>query len=239
MTTSIVDDALNYEKIIHTYGTYQLSKVVQQAGLQTMTVGAAGGVESVFEIPAKVFNLSKSFLSFTIGPDTAAGANNYNWANIDGFSAIRQVQLYTRGGLYLCDINDFDRYTNMTLRRNVLCDDMFGWDNPSPSALIAATSGNLEGLAVNANGVAAGQVRPDNSALISPYKEPLYVLNAGVNTLTPSFNVLLNLSSVKNSILSENKDLWFGGEILYLRVVWNTPSKVFFAGVANQLMELN
>ena len=35
---SVVDESLNYEKLVHTYGTYQLSKVMPQAGSALLPV---------------------------------------------------------------------------------------------------------------------------------------------------------------------------------------------------------
>ena len=40
---SIVDESLNYEKMVHTYGTYQLSKVMQQTGGQGVPIPTVYG----------------------------------------------------------------------------------------------------------------------------------------------------------------------------------------------------
>ncbi len=90
MNGSVVDEGLNYEKLEHTYGTYQLTRIVQQAGGQTVPVTSTGGQESVFDIPPKVGNFSKSILSCTVAPDTGVTAGNtFILANTDGIPCIR------------------------------------------------------------------------------------------------------------------------------------------------------
>jgi hypothetical protein len=145
MSGSVVDESLNYEKMVHTYGTYQLSRLIQQTGGQGVVVGIAGGDQSIFEIPPKVMNFSKSILSFTLAPTVTAGAL-FPFMFVDGYPCIRQLQLYTRSGLYLCDINDFDRYSNMTMRRNTLNSDVSGWDCPGAGYLITNAVGTYNGL---------------------------------------------------------------------------------------------
>ena len=97
---SVIDESLNYEKLEHTYGTYQLTRVIQQTGSQTVAVTNTGGQESVFDLPPKVGNLSKSILSFNVAPDIGTITGSYILANTDGIPSIKQIQLITRFGLY-------------------------------------------------------------------------------------------------------------------------------------------
>ena len=153
----VVDEALDYSKVVHSYGTYQLSRVVQQTGGQTVTVTLSGGQESVFELPPKVFNLSKSYLSFNLAPPATgtkqAGIPYFNCLNVDGLPFLRQIQLYTRTGMMLCDITDVDRYTNMIFRRENLQTDVLTWDVPLNTAdavlAVAPATGAFEGLYAN------------------------------------------------------------------------------------------
>jgi hypothetical protein len=231
--TSVIDDALNYEKLVHSHGQYQLTRVIQQTGGQTVPVTSSGGNDSIFEIPAKVWNLSKSVVSFNLSPDTVGAA--FIWANIDGFSCIRQMQLYTRSGLYLCDINDFDRYTNMTLRRENLVNDVIGWDSPGSGLVQATATGTFEGLSPSSDVVAnppAVTARLDGTALSSNLESRYAIPGATTTVNSPAINYRLYLDKIKNSILAENKDLYFNGEILYLRIVWGLPNRVFFTSAS-------
>jgi len=227
---SVVDESLNYEKMVHTYGTYQLSKVMPQAGGAPLPVSGGGGNESIFEIPPKVINFSKSILSFTITPTTIATAASYLFANMDGYACIRQLQVYTRSGLYLCDINDFDNYTNMTMRRNTLSNDVLGWDNPAAEKLVTTTVGSFSGLVPGVFQGTALMYRPTGAA-ITNVLENLYVLPgviSGGTNYSPSINFRIPLGDIPECFVSENKDVFFGGEILYMRIVWNASQQIYF-----------
>lgn len=228
---TLVDSALDYQKYVSTHGTYQLTRLIQQTGTQTVPVPNAGGAESIFEIPPKVINFAKSSLRFSVTP-VAGGANNFNCFFTDGLPCIRQLQLYTRSGLYLVDINDLDRYSNMVLRREVPHEDLLNFDNINS----ANPTGLFEGL-VESNILAASNFRLDSTAVAGQagassantnYLEPLYYIYGGLNTATPVLNYCINMDIIKNSLLGLDKDLYFKGEILYLRIVWSPATKFYF-----------
>lgn len=107
-----ISKELDYKKFSKSVPSYKLSKLVPISGSQSVTVTSAGGQECVFEIPPNAVNLSKSFLQFSFTP-AAAGADYFTWIYKNCLSLIRQVQLYTRSGLFLCDLNEVGNYTNM------------------------------------------------------------------------------------------------------------------------------
>lgn len=220
---SIVDQALNYEKYHYTHGTYDLSKVIQQTGGQTVTITTAGGQESLFELPPKVQNWGRSVLVFS-ATLAASGGGNYNWITTDGLTYFRQIQVYTRTGLYLLDLNDGDRYSNMTMRRVNQIKNVETWDK---------MGGVFEGLSC-CNSLAAVNYRPTDAAGgKTSYLEPQYLTVGTVNAATPSVNIQLPLSRLADTILALDKDLYFNGEILFLRFVWNPSSKIYFFKNAN------
>ncbi len=93
---------------------YKLSKLLPQSGQQNVTVSVSGGQESLFQIPARqVFNTSKSQLSFTYTIPVSAGAGIYQRAFMNCMPAIRQIQLYSTNGIYLCDLNFANNYTRV------------------------------------------------------------------------------------------------------------------------------
>jgi len=140
----------------------------------------------------------------------------------DGIPFIRQIQLYTRTGLFLADIPDVCNYTNMTMRRSFKINDVMTW----------AKIDDFEGLSC-INVIAAAGQRPDNTAVNTSYLEPRYIESgSAVNTADPVFEFQVNLGRIVNSIFSIDKDLYFGGEILYLRIVWNPTTKIGFIGTS-------
>jgi hypothetical protein len=222
----VVDEALNYERLIHTYGTYQHTKIVQNSGVQVQQIDISGGNKSSFELPTEVYNLSKSYLQFQLVPNTAVANNSYYFYPTNGYASIRQMQLQSRTGDWLCDINDFDRFTDMTFRRSFLNTDVLTWDNPNGTL----GTGYFEGLTPS-NSAIATNYRPDGTTATTNYLESKYILSGLTNATSPVVNVRIDFSKLKDTILGENKDLFFG-QILVLKIIWNTPSKILFINTA-------
>lgn len=91
--------------------SYRFSKITQQAGGETVAISATSNVEVVFDLPAgSVFNLSKSMLRY----DTTipAGSTGYTAALVNT-PPIQSVALRTRGGKYLCNIENLQHYWKM------------------------------------------------------------------------------------------------------------------------------
>eukprot|EP00732_Lithocolla_globosa_P000407 Lithocolla_globosa_v1_NODE_121_length_6109_cov_174.362075.p3 type:complete len:177 gc:universal NODE_121_length_6109_cov_174.362075:3686-3156(-) len=138
---SVVSQALDYQIKSVEHPTYQLSKVTQQNGGTGVTITPASGQESIFELPPKVMNLSESILSFTA---TYAELNGkYTWVYTEGIPLIRQIQLYTRTGVHLVDINDLNKYMKCTMRMSHKVEDVITWDK------VGSSSGYFEGLSIN------------------------------------------------------------------------------------------
>ena len=223
---SIVSQSLDYQKKSVSHPTYQLSKTTPQTGSTSVIITTAGGNESVFEMSAKVINLSKSVLSFTASypkpPD-----DKYNWIFTEGIPLIRQIQLYTRTGIYLTDINDLNKYLKMRLRQSLAVEDVMTYDK------IASGSGYFEGLtAVNTQDLTVAKAkRHNNTAVKSIVTEPQYLLAGAKGTAGGAGGVTINfqvpLARIVDSILSLDKDQFFG-EITYLRIVWASSLQAAF-----------
>eukprot|EP00732_Lithocolla_globosa_P002892 Lithocolla_globosa_v1_NODE_2056_length_2188_cov_186.682607.p1 type:complete len:447 gc:universal NODE_2056_length_2188_cov_186.682607:1671-331(-) len=215
--------ALDYQIRNVDHPTYQLSKVTPQTGSQTETITASGGQETIFELPPKVMNLSESILSFTATPLAPGDAARYNWLHIDGISLINQIQLYTRTGVHLVDINDLNKYMKMTMRMSHRIDDKMTWDKASDG------SGYFEGLKVNnsATVTTATATRPTSNSCKTLITEPSYLAVGGGNTATPVISYKVPLKRIVDCCLSLNKDQYFG-EVTYLRIVWTQSTKALF-----------
>eukprot|EP00732_Lithocolla_globosa_P004070 Lithocolla_globosa_v1_NODE_3535_length_1644_cov_125.396476.p1 type:complete len:451 gc:universal NODE_3535_length_1644_cov_125.396476:1375-23(-) len=219
---SVVTQSLDYQQKSVSHPTYQLSKNTPQTGSTTVTITTSGGQESIFEISPKVMNLSKSILSFTSTP-VASGANKRNFVHIDGVSLIRTIQLYTRTGVYLCDINDLNKYMKMTMRQSHAIDDVMTFDKNLNG------NGYFEGLRTNNSPTAtsADATRPTANECNTLITEPSYLTVGTANDASPVVNYQLPLGRIVNSILSIDKDQYFG-EIMYLRIVWAPSTQAVF-----------
>lgn len=282
---SKVATQVDYKKSSLVHPEYKYSKIYQQTGSQDVTVTTAGNAESVFELPAQVINFAKSVLSCVITPDAGAA---YTYAHMDCVAPIRQIQLYTRNGVYMVDVNRANEYTKVVWKPETKLSEFLdmpnhdagdGWGNylqkcnvdnkvgfgaastdrtlalitaGATSAVTAATEVAID-TAIN---VAKAQIqsklntyiaqpatasrRYNDSLVVAgtgtsspvnvPYTEAKYFAVGGTGTATPVINVKLPLGILYDTILALDKDFYFG-EVLYLRVVWEASTKVFFAGV--------
>lgn len=192
---------------------YRYSKLYQQSGGEAVTINAAPQ-SSIFEIPARVINFSKSEVSFVATP--AAGGNALsNFFNMDCVAPVSQIQLYTRGGLFLADIPNADYYTDIVLKAEVSKGEAVVAD-VGDVAVQRQVYGAVRGALAN-NRDLAGVARD-----ISEF-EPLYYRTAAVNQPLPVLRASIPLSAFKNTILAMNKDFYFP-ETLLLKVVWNPLS---------------
>src|SRR5690606_40032597 len=107
-------EELNYKAEVYGHPTYMFNKILPQSGVTTATETVSGGQEIIFELPAAyAMNLYESFMTFQFR--VPAGPNpSYNNIYKDCFPHFRQIQLYTRSGIYICDLNDVQNYTKVT-----------------------------------------------------------------------------------------------------------------------------
>lgn len=92
---------------------YRYSKIYRNSGTGDITMSLASTQQVVFDLPVKCMNLSKSWLDFDIVvPLTAASYNSIHLASI---APINSVQLSTRSGMPLCNLNNVAEYTKVVL----------------------------------------------------------------------------------------------------------------------------
>src|SRR5687767_341572 len=85
----ILSKETDFKLVGTSHPTYKLSRCNPMGNASSVTISAATLQESMIEVPAKVFNLSKSMLSFTLTPG-AAGAGNFNWIATDTIATCSQ-----------------------------------------------------------------------------------------------------------------------------------------------------
>src|SRR2546421_30115 len=165
-----IANQLNYKKETFVHPEYRYNKLLPQSGQQTVTATVGGGQETIFEIPIKALNLSKSYLYFTLTPPApAGGVARTNWAFADCLAAIRQIQLYTRGGVYLADVNEVSNYTKISWKPDIKVNEYLQYDKFDNTAVGSGVGRYLRAsnsLVTSATKTVAAPfaLRPDNSA---------------------------------------------------------------------------
>ena len=148
----------------------------------------------------------------------------------------------------LADIQFLNNYTNTTLRHETKYTEMMQNDVVQP--VLATNAVNTpqnycEGLqlpvsvfeytlpfTINVfNSYSTMNLINSNSTPIpiSSSFSPTQVLTASINnTIGPCYNRKFPLNIIKNSIFSVDKDMFFGEEYLYLKIIWDSPTKVYY-----------
>ena len=207
---------------------YKFSKIYENAGQRVIDT-TQQGQSSIFELPASAcYNLSRSLIRFNMTV-AAAGAARFNFLRVDQLTPIYQMQLYTRSGVYLCDLHNVDRYSKITLKSDTKIDEAEVRDSTGVSGRFGCINGRgdtsllVTGNAAEVNNTTASfdylRVGGDNTAT------PVMTNNAGLPLISISFD------QFKNTIMALDKDLYFG-EVLQLRIVWNSTPTMYFYGTA-------
>jgi len=230
-----VSEQFDYSKKMVSAPKYSFSKLLPQSGSQSASILTSGGTEVVFEVPVGVYNLAESYLTFNASiPEVDT---KFTWAHLNALTPISQIQLMTRGGVFLCDINNVQNFTNLTVpvltEQNEFLTFPYGYDTGTISSmhqmfmpsnqLITATTASLSAIRPVSDGI--------NIYAVKSYVEMKYVENGpaqgdGSGAANIDWTVKIPMNLIKHSIFSLEKDLPCK-EILNLRIVFGSSTKVY------------
>jgi hypothetical protein len=241
----------DYSRKIYSGPSYRVSKVVPISSGQTLSIPQSSTANIQFELPAAVLNLAKSKLYFDISVPLVSSA--YSWIYADPLALIDRIQLSTRSGTSLIDIqgvNNFSAVVSpiMTSNTELYQRSVGGLTHAgvipiTVNGTIATDSQQcpLQGLQIF-NGLQSANYRYDDATAASStaevaYSEQRYLFGSLISTIQCQ-SYQLNLDLVKHSILAINKDLFFNENIILSitfapsnKFTWTTTS-AFPAGTA-------
>mgnify|MGYP001346110071 CR=1 FL=1 len=255
MSEAKVSNVLDYRQIPTLKPYYYMNRIVPLSGSQEAPLSVTGGNEIVFELPVNAFNLAHSQMYFEmLLPEARNGATRrfiQAWRDVIGM--FRTIQLYTRAGVYLCDLNFVHNMTKVVNKAETKLEDMLSFDvaEGAPGGTAAGGPGVITLIypSVNNSGINAGmrrintaagnEVRHDNTQCNVAYTESLYLqtsaqagdVNADVmNTNLGGFGFIFKfpLSVLKNTIFELDK-LIYAGEILVFRIVLEGTNKIAYS----------
>lgn len=217
VNSTVVSGTLDYKKLDYSHSTIAYQRILPtQSG--PVVIAPTSETEMFFDIPARVFNLSKSMLVGSASV-AASGAGNMNWMFEDSISLIKTVELYADNGTYMMQLPNAQNYTHIVRKVETSFQEFESQDQ-----LNRLYKSNIISGANNAG------CRPSGGAADVSYLENTYVRSAAANTaLVSSFQIPLN--AYKNTIGSLDKDLYFG-EIIHLRIVFGQGVKITYLGTS-------
>ena len=242
-------DEIDFASKMSSHGSYRISKVVP-LGNTTATLAASSTTEVQFEIPNKVYNLSKSSLDFEMQYAESATGSAINRIHNNGLVMFDRVSLYDRSGQYLMDITNCNTYSNCLNQYVTPLDKMLSNDSSrggATQALARANDMGFNNFKSNVDDVTAtpGVANGPNGTRISAAgaaqapslsnSEICYfsqgVARDGTGAGQINVNYSIPLSELHHSICSLNKDLYFG-QSLILRVHFSPVSRLGFVGTS-------
>jgi hypothetical protein len=193
--------------------SYTHMRIVPLSGSQT---GNEGEVIT-FELPVQAINLSRSFLqmSFTVG---APGALKYNWIH-QGILPISAMQLFTRGGQYLCNIQErLSDFTRVVMSADSHREEL---DNGDVSSTVYRSG--------------VSQYYGEQGAVVadSPYfSQEVLIQSGNVNAASVEQKIKFPLSLLKHTIMGVDKSILYR-EVLVLKIRLADKGDVSFSSEAN------
>ncbi|KYQ88909.1 hypothetical protein DLAC_10491 [Tieghemostelium lacteum] len=226
----VVSKELDYRPLLVSEPEYEFTRLFPQSG-STQTTVTAGGNDTIFEIPpSKAYNFGKSWFQFQF--QLPATATNFGVAFADFTPFFRQIQVYTRGGLYLMDHTNFHLHSKMVTKINKKIIETLNSYNSAPgtasqSYLPCYSSNTLASANPRYQNTTAGNPNSVVSLADRNYTEPTYlIVGSAINTTTNLF-VTIPFSELYESILAVDKDIMLN-ETLLVRFVWSELSNIGF-----------
>ena len=250
-------EELVYSKSISAHGNYKYLRVVPLGSTQNPTLSLTSTIQTQFELPNNVINLSLSKLCFDLVIPSTAGLVTFNNMYANALSLIDRITLTSRTGVVLADIANTHIFGNLVSCVNTKLSDLLGRNAPgtglpagttttgtpaqngtSQAAALVASQlspiGDIErcnntyNYQVGAAGVAADALV--NTAY-SSYNEPLSIFRGPAVAQCNALTYHINLSAFKDTLMELNKNIYFGDNLV-LTINWNSFVKTGFTTTA-------
>jgi hypothetical protein len=199
---------------------YKFSRVVPLSGSQIVNVPLNSTAEVLMEIPTNVFNFAESYMYANIAIPLQAA---HTWFYLDGMPLISEVDLYTRSGIYLCQLPNFQNYMKIVRKLFTPYEEFASNDISSFLFPSQALESNVPA------------VTPNNGNSSNGYVESAYVGSDAWQGLAigSQINLTLNmkLGAIKKTIFALNKNIVFP-DIIVLRILFGPASKFAYVGTS-------
>lgn len=106
---------IDFRPKTYEHGSYRFNRLLPVQGPLSPSLSSTNVTVTTIELPAKVFNLAKSVLRFSMQvPAQANSTTNGMWVHADTVACIDRLSLFTRSGVYLADLTNFNTFMKVT-----------------------------------------------------------------------------------------------------------------------------
>ena len=221
---SVLSKELEYATYDINHPQLKFRRVNTITGGETLNMSVSGGESSIFELNdgiSGVYNLSKSFIEFSVNVPLSGGL--YTNCVADTFPFFRSIYLETRSGLYMCEINDLGEYLKMVLPYNLSIDEFLNLPVHNNGAGWGALIQRSNQLGIN-NPYPYSNSNSINESV--NFEAPLHLIQSAVGA-SLVLNIRFPLGLIKESIFALDKDICFN-DIIRIRAIWNSRDKAFW-----------
>ncbi len=220
---------IDYKQSLYSHPSYRFDPQFPNTFGQAISLGASQTPVTI-NIPPEVYNLSQSYLQYTV--NIPAGlAGTFTWYALQALREISHLQFYSSNGQWIVDIDNLQNYLDILLKKELEQDEFMSLDpmtgvsqnNSVVNIIPALRNSNI--LAANTPNLAA------NPSSIN-YGEPAYYNVTPLVDTAVSYLVQFPLRLVKNTALSIDKNLYFG-QTTYMKVYFGPMSKVAYSSTSN------
>jgi hypothetical protein len=181
-------------------------------------------IASTVNLPPEVFNLSQSYLCFTL--NLPAVANNYIWYYTDVIAPLGHLQHYCQTNQYIVDIDNANKYLK-AIKKDIPLKELMTLD-PINGISTSNTLANVVPALRHSGSIGVGGIPAPS---FNNYTESSYFQCGALNTaVTLNFVVPLNL--YKNTFLAFDKDVYYG-ITSYFRIYWDVISRICYTSTSN------
>ena len=111
-------EELVYSKAVSAHGNFKYLRVVPIGSTQNPTLSVSSTIQTQFELPNNVLNLSKSKLCFDLLVPLQASLSKFSNVYGNALSLIDRITLTSRSGVILCDIPNTHIFGNLVSSTN-------------------------------------------------------------------------------------------------------------------------
>jgi hypothetical protein len=219
----------DYEKNMEVSPKYDTQKLFPLEGTQSIPITSAGGQTFTMELPSVPYNLSRSYISMSLSVP-AQGANTQGWAYMMTHP-FRTIRLKTKGGLYICDLQNANYFVNMLAPYTTSAKKCDANPQMTSGGYYGDGIQNNNALVTNYKAFRPGQLNYNAFAVsVSSinYNEPSYLIGAAALNGALTINYRIDLGSIPHTIFSVDKDLYCGAEQLQLEFVFASTTDIGF-----------
>lgn len=218
---------LSYRPSKANHSSLRYSRVFPLNGVSSLTLQQSSPTEVQYEVPNKVLNYGASGLDFDLTV-AAGGAGVVNSLHTCGHVMLDRVELRTREGVRLVDVNYYSDYSRATLpyltKHDQFMSDAASRGGLTPAlASIVGKGSNLfkcDAAAgttpVPSSGKAGYRINSGGSALeavANSYTSPNYVTSSGANAaMTISYHIPFD--EIRQSLLALDKTTYWGQSLI-------------------------